>query len=286
MLGVDLGPNGATLLVSNVMTVIAGALLLFYADKLWPHDKNEYKKFYGFSYKAWLALLFLSIFPEGHFWMRGYGEALFFSLLIALLASFREKKWILGALFCGLISVTRPPGLWVAGAGGAFLFVRLITAQALERTRITLALVICGLPFLGFMTWLWSKSGNPIYFYTAQTQGWGRHFSLLAGLKDHLPRWDAGHLYLYFGLFASLRFLRRGSAEWILLGAITLMLTELPIYFGGFYSYVRFASANPGIFLTAAELADETPWGASLLSIWCLVRLGIQMHQSLSGWVG
>jgi len=285
-LGLDLGPNGAALLVSNVFTLLAGVLFLFYAEKLWPRTSQAPKVICGFFYKSWLALLFLSIFPEGHFWMRGYGEAVFFALLVAILLSFQNKKWLLGGVFCGLIAISRPPGLWAASACGVYLISRLFSRERTERAQIIAGILACAVPFLGFMAWLWVKTGNPVYFYSAQASGWGRHFDLLAGLKDHLPRWDAAHLYLYFGLFAALRFFRRRSGDWLLLGAITLMLTDLPIYFGGFYSYVRFASASPGIFLTAAELGEESPWGTLALVTWCLVRLGIQMHQSISVWVG
>lgn len=108
-LGLDLGPNGATLLVSNVFTLLAGALFLFYAERLWPRTSQPTKMLYGFSSKSWLALLLLSIFPEGHFWMRGYGESVFFALLVGILLSFRNSKWILGGILCGLISISRPP---------------------------------------------------------------------------------------------------------------------------------------------------------------------------------
>jgi hypothetical protein len=289
-----LGDNGINLLLCNALTLISGVLLLFLADGIWADEnymgsKNTGggRKFFGFFYKSWLALLFLSIFPDGHFWMRGYSEPLFFALLMSVLLSVQKKKWMLVGLFTGLISISRPQGVWIAAVVGIFLLTR-IRDQG-RKPAVIVSWILTALPFACFMIWLAEKTGNPLYFYSVQTTGWGRKFDLIQGLKDHLPRWDVGHLYLYLSLFGAIRFLRRRGAattEWRIIGLITLLLGDLPIYFGGFFSYVRFVSINPGLFLVTSELASENPFVAVAVVIWCLIRLTIQMNHSMTTWVG
>jgi hypothetical protein len=288
-----LGPNMGALLLSNGFTLLAGVLFLHFAEHLWKDENSPASRLAGFSTKSWLALLLLSVFPDGHFWMRGYSEPIFFTFLMAILLFLHHRQWLWAGLLCGLIAVLRPQGVWVAGISGVYMLLQLRQVVRMKRLELLGALFISSLPFAAFMFWLWKNTGNPIYFLHIQTSGWGRKFDLVQGLKDQLPRWDAGHLYLYVSLAAVVGFWRKRSglqekqaSDRTLVSSIGFLLAELPVFFGGFYSYVRFASVNPLMFIFVAEEADGKPALIFLLTAWSIIKLAIQMIHSMNTWVG
>ena len=278
----SLSTAAATLAVSNVFALLSGTLALFVGESLW--DATQDRKILGFSKRSWFLLLALSIFPESHFWMRGYSEPVFMALLLAIVYFIRTEKWLWAAPFLGFISILRPQGIWVAGLALVYLALSRLKRNAMLVVSVSFITLI---PLSLFFGWLWLKTGNPFYFYSLQSSGWGRKFNLLSGLEAHLPRFEASTLYLYLSLFAAYRFLKRKEHAWKFLGILTFALADLPLFVGGYYSYVRFMSVNLGLFILLSEVMEENPRWSSAILIWCISRLAVQTyHASFGLWVG
>ncbi len=287
----SLSAKAAALAVSSIFTILCGILLLFF-DEIFI-GKVKAQKFFGFSRNSWLLLLSVSIFPSGHFWMRGYSESVFVTLLVCILYCIRYKKWIWAAPLLGLISVLRPQGIWVLGLALGYLITSHFSLMSEKKSSPSPWGLVVGvslisiIPLSLFMGWLWLKTGNPLYFYTLQSSGWGRSFDFISGLKAHLPKFESSSLFLYLSLFAAYRFMKREENHWKFLGAVTFALADLPLFIGGHYSYVRFMSANLGLFVLISELmAENTGWRTAII-IWSTAKLAVQTYHAGFGlWAG
>lgn len=278
------GAVPAALLLSFIFTVIAGAVALFYAERLWgPTERSkDGKSFLGFSNRSWLFLVLISVFPDGALWMRGYSEGLFATLFFAALLCSVSENWLLSCFWCGLLAVVRPQGVWVAAVLGACVLYAQWKARRERRHSILYLLgsfVLLGLPFGIFCSWLMAKTGNPFYFIESQKQ-WGRHIGFFAGLIEYRPRFDIAVAYLYFSILAGYFFLKRNTSKWRFLGGTTLALSNLPLFVGGFFCYPRFMSTNFGMFAWLTELTDERPMLYLPWILWCLGRLAVAVYHS------
>ncbi|MGZ3697075.1 MAG: hypothetical protein ACXWPM_08055 [Bdellovibrionota bacterium] len=285
----SLSAVAATVLVSVAFTMIAGVLILFLGDRLWPKDLGE--KLFGFSGQSWLLLLVICIYPDSHFWLRGYSEPVFAVFLLAILLLAGRGHWLWASLPIGLISVTRPQGLWIAFAALAYFFaIQYRSEKSLRASKIVYSFgvaLLSAVPFLCFAIWLWKNTGDPFHFYAVQKAGWGRKLSILDGLIAHRPRIDVAVLYLYLGLLAAYSFIKRQGDLWRLLAIFTFALADLPMFVGGFYSYVRFVSVNIGMFVLITEWMKARPRWAIPIVVWALTRMAIQVyHASFGAWVG
>jgi hypothetical protein len=281
-------PELCTLILSNVFTVLAGMLVLYLGDLIW--NERGYKKFF-FSYKSWLSLFILSVFPTAHFWVRGFSEPVFVVLLLLIFHFILRSKWLLASGVAGLCAVLRPQGVWIAGIFG-IIFLFNLRKELLQKpwpaclAKACLGVLLAGLPFCLFMYWLWVKTGDPFHFYRLQ-QGWGRHFSLTSGIWDNRPRVDSDAGFLYLSLCAAFFMIKRGAPHWIFLGMTTLALAELPLFLGGFLSYSRFMSANIGLMFFSAEIISTQPALAVALIAYELTHLAINTyHAGFGMWSG
>jgi hypothetical protein len=281
-----LGGAGAAILVSQLFTLIAGVLILYAGDALW----SQGKKVSGFLFESYLLLIGVSVFPSGHFWMRGYSEPVLMCAFALLVICIARGAWLAAGALAGTAAILRPQGVWLAAVfSGVYLYqdlrVRVPTGRRLARWAGVG--ILTAAPFALFLYWLWCRTGNPFYFLKVQQTGWGRHFDFWQGIKDHRPRFDIAVVYLYAALFAAYRFIRRPEPVWKFLALAAFALGDLPIFFGGFYSYVRFASVNLGIFVLLAELSRKRPKFTLLWIAWALIRLAIEIHHAGQGlWVG
>lgn len=273
----------ATVILSWVVGILAGSLCLLFFDRYWKNDS----KVLGFSRKAWTLLFILSIYPHGHFWFQGYSEPLFVSVLLLGLLAASSKHWILAGGMIGLSAIVRPQGLWLPPIWGALLsfqaYQKKISWQSAVCASAVSALGICGLLY-----WYWHGTGDIFYYYKIQAQGgYGRAFSLWDGIWNHRPRWDSAVLYLYLSLIGSIRLLKRPDFLSRLLGGFSLAFTEIPLFFGGFYSYVRFLSVSFALFVLLTEEAEQSRWKEKLIFVFFLTKLAVQVYKSgFHEWVG
>jgi hypothetical protein len=283
----------ATLIASNLFTIVAGVLTLYLGELLW--NKAQSTKVLGFRSMSWMLLAAVSFFPSGHFWVRSYPEALFYCLMVTGLIAVIKNRWFLSGISFGLTAVTRPQGVWIVGAFSVLVLISQLRSHwnsrfslSIGRSHALVALIFALLPFALFMAWNYFETGNVIYFLEMQKQGWQREFSLMGGLKSHVPKFDTDHLCLYFSLIVSYMYIfRRSQKPWILIGSISFLMAELPLFMGGFYSYSRFMSTNLGVFCLLVEFGGKRAPLFWVWIVWSVARLADSTYSGAFGlWAG
>ena len=285
--GVGISGNLGVLITSNLFSILAGMLILFAGKKVFAPASPDV---YGFPSESWILLALVTFFPHFHFWLQGYPEPLFFCALLAGFLFLLEERWNWACAFLGITAVIRPQGIWAVGLAALVLvvgFFNKLEDSPKRFSEIIPALLILVLPFSIFCLWNQSVTGSPFYFLQEQKK-WGRTFDLLLGLRSHLPRFDEGTFYLYLSLWAAYTLLKeRKSLAWVFIGLLTLAFAEIPLFYGAFMSYSRFASINLGIFLALTLLFTRRPQLLVPWLIWSVSRLAVFTHNMTFGmWTG
>jgi len=197
-----------------------------------------------------------------------------------------ERLW-LGALLIGLSAIVRPQGVWLPPVF-ALLMVGLAARKRISWGKALAASALSGLGAVFLIAWYWCEAGDPFYYLKIQASGaYGRTFSLWGGIWSHHPRWDTAVLYLYLSLAGAVRLIRRKDLPSKFLGWATLAFTEVPLFFGGFYSYVRFLSVSLGMFMYLAEKSERSRLAEMGIVVFFLTKLAIQVYKSgYHEWVG
>ncbi len=106
-----------------------------------------------------------------------YTEALFCALAVWALIGVLEERWLLAGVCALFAGATRPTGVVVIGT------VILVGLLALRRrpgrheaSRIWAAIILSPLGYLGFLCVVWAHTGDPLGWFTIQTDGWDTRF--------------------------------------------------------------------------------------------------------------
>lgn len=138
--------------------------------------------------------------------------------------------------------------------------------------------LISAIPLIIFMLWEWRHTGDPLYFVTIQ-KNWNRHFDLMAGLINHLPKYEMNHILLYLSLTAGFSFIKRPFLHWKLLAITTVLMAEIPLFIGGYsFSYSRFMSTNLGLWIFLTEWVVRWPWLQLPLLGWALLKMNTVIY--------
>lgn len=273
----------ASVILSWIIGWLCGVLLLWFFDLYWKDDR----KYFGFSKRAWTLLLIVSIFPHGHFWFQGYSEPLFLSVLLCGLLALASNHFPLAGLLIGFSAIVRPQGVWLPPLWTGLMGWLAICGK-LSWRRSVFSIVLSGIGGLVLLVWYWKGTGDPFYYYKIQANGgYGRSFSFLGGIWNHHPRWDTAVLYLYLSLVGSVKLIRTGNLLSKTIGWFSLAFTEVPLFFGGFYSYVRFLSVSLGMFVFLTDEAEKSRFRELLIVVFFITKLAIQVYKSgYHEWVG
>jgi hypothetical protein len=275
-----LSPQMATVVLSNLFSVLCCCLLVLLGERLWSGGR----RYFGFGLRSWALGFLVTVFPFSQFFSLGYSEPLFLSLFSAMLLLVFADRWELAAIPAGLCAVTRPPGVWVMGT---FVAVYLWAHREVWRRRGKLAkhwpraasiLIVSGLPLLMYRIWNWDAAGDPLHFIRVEGK-WDRHFNLLAGLRCHLPQYELNHVFLYASLYGGWKLIHREAPVWKILAVTTLFAAEVPLFVGGFgYSYSRLMAGNLGLFAGITEVVTLTPWLWTGWLAWSFLRLSVEAN--------
>ncbi len=272
------------LVLSNLFNVISGVLCLYFGQKFWFESSS--KSYFGFKLESWILLSSMSFFPQHLFSVVGYTESLFMMLLLAGWLSLWSNALTFSAIFFALTAVTRPQGLWVVGLMGGFAIVQMLKQKQDTMKWIKFGLILI-IPFSIFLYWNEAIQGD-VFFFLKEQRKWGRAFDFISGLKNHLPRYDDSHVYLYLTLFAAYRWLKSGrDLRVVFLAVMMLAFAEIPLFYGGYYSYVRFVAVNLGLFCFYSEYLAKRPILLLFWLVWSLSRLAISSFNYTQGlWSG
>lgn len=137
------------------------------------------------------AALYLLLFPTAVFLVAPYTEALFLAGTIPAFLEARRGRWVRVAAPAALAAGTRTVGIFVlAGLGVAWLQQRPWRDRRLAVDG-AFALVVGTLPILAYLLFLTRRFGDPFYFVTAQSRGWGR--SYVGPVRSFLNTWQTYH---------------------------------------------------------------------------------------------
>ncbi|MCY4524900.1 MAG: hypothetical protein OXB84_09180, partial [Halobacteriovoraceae bacterium] len=139
--------------------------------------------------------------------------------------------------------------------------------------KLTIMFFLISLPFLIMMAGQWHLNGSPFYFLTAQKQ-WGREFNILMGLANHLPiNPSLNYLFLMLSLYTGFYLWKKGDHTSRLLAIFTVVMAEVPVFFGVFQSYYRFMMINIGIFVFLSQMILKYPFIMVFYLIWGVTNL-------------
>jgi hypothetical protein len=109
-----------------------------------------------------------------------YTEALFCALAVWALIGVLEGRWLLAGVCALFAGATRPTGIVVIGvvvlAGLSALRRRPGRRPADARTRIRAAIALSSIGYFGYLCAVWAHTGNPLGWFTIQTEGWDTRF--------------------------------------------------------------------------------------------------------------
>ncbi len=280
-LPLEISGYSAAVILSWIVGILSGCMILLFFDQYWESDR----KYFGFAKKSWIISLLFSIYPHGHFWFQGYSEPLFVLVLLSGLYLIAFEKIVLGGLFIGLSAVIRPQGVWLVPIWSMILLWRAYYRK-ISWSRALFSILISSIGGLFLLEWYWKGTGDLFYYYKIQGV-YGRSFSLIEGIWNHRPRFDTAVLYLYLSLIGSISLIRRNDFVSQLIGWFCLAFTEVPLFFGGFYSYVRFLSVSLALFIFLTYQFEKSRLRESLIVLFFMTKLAIQVYKSgFHEWVG
>lgn len=140
-----------------------------------------------------MAALF-AFFPGSIALSMAYSEALLIGLAAACLVALHDRRWFMAGLLAAAATASRPTAvaLCVACAWAALSAIR---REGDWRALVAPALAPAGA--LTFFLFLWSRTGEPLAWFTAQRVGWGERVDfnvaaarILTALRD--PVGEAG----------------------------------------------------------------------------------------------
>lgn len=117
-----------------------------------------------------LVVLFAAA-PMGIVLSMAYTEALFCALAVWALIGVVEHRWLLAGICAGLVGLTRPTAIVVIGV---VMLAALLARR--DGPRAWAAIALSPLGFLGYLGFVWAKTGSPTGWFRIQTEGWGTQF--------------------------------------------------------------------------------------------------------------
>ena len=280
-----IGTQTSLVISSFIFSLIASWLGLVFIDTCFKGDGGK-SLFLGYSYKAWIFVIFLMTYPRAHVLMMGYAEPLFLCLLFLSLILWHKNKIFGAAILMGLLAVTRAQGVWLAAVFGIYWFYTDIQKRhnKLSFKKLFPMFFLVSSPFLIMMAGQWYLKGTPFYFLSAQ-KDWGRKFDALFAITNHFPiSIDMDYFFLILSLYVGFYFWKKGDKTHRLLALFTIVMAEVPVFFGGFQSYSRFMLVNIGLFVFLSHIALKRPYLIMFYLVWGLSGLVKQSWYWVAGY--
>ena len=260
------GPLGAALLISNLLSIAAFVLLWRLFEQRHPGAGAD-------------SLLLLLAFPGAVFFHFPYTESLFLFLAAATVVAAVQRRWLLAAVPAFLLPLTRPNGVLI---GLVMLYA--VIAHWREQRRISAAaLIALAAPALGFAAYLLfmrSATGDAMAGLTMQDAynagrslgNFLRPLAVFTGLVDA----HAVHGVLYSALDRAVFLFVVATLVPLWRWDRTLFWYALPMALvgplsGSFVSYTRFAAVLFPCHLVVARLLGterRRPFLWLVLAVW------------------
>lgn len=116
------------------------------------------------------AALLLSFFPGSVVLSLVYSEPLMLTFAVGCLLALLARRWTVAGLLALAAGATRPNGI-VLAACCAWAALAALRRDG-DRTALV-APALAPLGFLGYLGWLWARTGDPTVWFRVQREGWG-----------------------------------------------------------------------------------------------------------------
>lgn len=157
-----LGFVGAALVVNSLVSAACGVVVFLVLRRVSDSETG-----------AVAAALWLT-WPISFVLSLAYAEALFVLLAALTLYLLLERRYVPAGLVAALCTATRPNGLVVALCCAAAFIVAAKRRESLVRPAI--AVMLAPLGFVGFLGYLWQRTGHPDAWFRTESEGWHVHF--------------------------------------------------------------------------------------------------------------
>jgi Gpi18-like mannosyltransferase len=274
------------LFVSNICILIA--LFIFYKLILLDYSEQIAKK----------SILFLLVFPTSFFLGAFYNESIF---LVFVLSSFyfaRQKKWFLAGFFGIFASLTRFVGIVLIPS--LILEVFVLKGKFKKKLIPLLLSLLPALGLLGYMYYLQTDMGDPLFFVHAQTafkvsrttekivllyQVFYRYIKMLLTVDIHQWLYFSVVFEFFSGLlFISLLiygYLKKIRPSYLLYGILVYMI---PTFTGTLTSMPRYALTIFPAFIALSLIKNR--WVTVILSVLFILTFGLSIMLFTRGyWV-
>ncbi|WP_157150945.1 glycosyltransferase family 39 protein [Brachyspira sp. SAP_772] len=243
--------------ISNISFIIVILLLFYYLIRYIGKTASMY------------ATIALIMFPASHYNSVAYTESLFFLTILISIISYRNKDYMISAIFCGLSILTRINGIALLAAYGLDMLVNYIkqknynikSTSELLKNGISFLIVVIAIYGL-WLVYMYAKTGNALYFLEAQRTTWSRETpNLIAIIKTIIKL--ITRIFKYPALRTTLEFL---CPITMLIFSI-FSVKKVPIYFS-FYSI--FTIIMP---LTTNNVDSLTRYSMLVLSAYAFIGI-------------
>lgn len=120
------------------------------------------------------AALLLMVWPAATFLSAAYSESLYLAFALGAWWNALRGRWWVAGLLCAGASLTRINGVFLAVALLVLLLVRVARRQETFRVHKVVAVGVGALGAVAYLGYLWVRTGDPLAWQHAQTEGWGR----------------------------------------------------------------------------------------------------------------
>lgn len=250
----------AAFTISNISFIIVILLLFYYLIEYIGKTASMY------------ATIALIIYPASHYNSVPYSEALYFLMILISIISYKNKDYMIAAIFCGLSILTRINGIALLAAYGLDMLVNYIkqknynikSTSQLIKNGISFLVVVMALYGL-WLVYMYAKTDNALYFLEAQ-KTWSRETPSPLIIPFIIKLFI--RIFQYPALRTTLEFL---CPITMLIFSI-LSVKKMPIYFS-FYS----------IFTVLMPLTTNSTWSLTRLPMVALSAyafIGIKSEKS------
>jgi hypothetical protein len=131
------------------------------------------------------AVALFAFFPGAVVFSFAYTETMLLALAIPCLGALLDRRWLLAGMLAAVATTTRPNAVVLIGccawtAGWAVLRRR--------EWRALVAPALAPLGILGYFTFLWRRTGEPLTWFIVQREGWNERLDFGAGSVDAVLR--------------------------------------------------------------------------------------------------
>lgn len=126
---------------------------------------------------AYRVCALFCFFPGSFVFSLIYAEGLMIALAAGCLLALQRRQWLAAGVLAALATATRPNAI---ALGAACAWVALVAIRRRREWRALIAPALAPVGILGYLGYLWARTGSPTIWFSTESQGWHEGFDLTA----------------------------------------------------------------------------------------------------------